>query len=153
MIQTKLGHAHLKVRDLDRSIAFYTKFFNLHLVERVGDQYAFLTDSEMHHELALNAIGNNAPRPPAHATGLFHIAFEVPDKKSFAQAYKSLVDTGVAVGPVDHLISWALYFDDPDGNGLEIYYDTRAERKVMFWRGINEALTAEMILSRLKDEG
>lgn len=73
----------------------------------------------------------------------------MPDKKSFAQAYQQLIEAGIAVGPVDHRISWAMYFDDPDGNGLEIYYDTRAERGVELWQGINEPLTSEMILANL----
>ena len=149
MIPTKLGHAHLKVRDLDRAVAFYTRFFNLKLVERVGSDYAFLTGSDFHHELALNTVGVRAGQPSPHAVGLYHIAFEAPDKKAFAQAFKSLVEGGVAVAPVDHLISWAMYFDDPDGNGLEIYCDTRAERRVALWQGRNEALTPERILAQL----
>ncbi|MEP7199446.1 MAG: VOC family protein [Chloroflexota bacterium] len=149
MIPTKLGHAHLKVRDLDRALAFYTRFFNLRLVERVGDAYAFLTGSDVHHELALNAVGAHAGQPSPHAVGLFHIAFEMPDKPSFAQAYQQLIEAGIAVGPVDHRISWAIYFDDPDGNGLEIYCDTRAERGAALWQGINEPLTSEMILRHL----
>ena len=86
--QTKIGHAHLKVRDLDRSIEFYTHFFDLKLVERVGDQYAFLTGGEFHHEIALQNVGPGAPQPQPHGTGLYHVAFEVPDRRSFALAYR-----------------------------------------------------------------
>ncbi len=120
LYKTKLGHAHLKVRDLDRAIDFYTRFLGLRLVERVGNAYAFLTGGDVHHEIALQNVGTNAPEPPAHGTGLYHVAFEVPDRTSFARTYQALVDAGVPVATVDHLISWAMYFDDPDGNGLEI---------------------------------
>lgn len=150
MYQTKIGHAHLKVRDLDRAIKFYTTFFNLKLVEQVGDQYAFLTGGDFHHEIALQSVGLNAPHPPAHGTGLYHVAFEVPDAKTFAQAYKALTEANVRVGAVDHLISWAMYFDDPDGNGLEIYWDTRTEPGGQkLWNGINIALPSEKILAML----
>lgn len=150
MYQTKIGHAHLKVRDLDRAIKFYTTFFSLKLVEQVGGQYAFLSGGDFHHEIALQSVGPNAPQPPAHGTGLYHIAFEVPDAQSFAQAYKALVEAGVQVAAVDHLISWAMYFDDPDGNGLEIYWDTRTEPGGQkLWHGINAALPSEKIAAML----
>lgn len=151
--QTKIGHAHLKVRDLDRSLAFYTRFFSLELVERVEDKYAFLTGSEVHHEIALQAVGADAPAPHALGIGLYHVAFEVPDQISFARAYQALVDAGVRVATVDHLISWAMYFDDPDGNGLEIYWDTRDQPDGMkHWRGINAPLDGEDILQVLEEK-
>src|SRR5690242_142964 len=102
--QTVISHAHIKVRDLDRSIAFYTRFFRLHLVERVGDQYAFLTGSGVHHELALQRVGPDAPQPEAASVGLYHIAFEVPDARSFALAYHDLRAAEVPVATVDHRI-------------------------------------------------
>lgn len=148
---TKIGHAHLKVRDLDRAIAFYTRFLNLHETERVGDHYAFLTGGAYHHEIALQHVGPDAPHPPAHGTGLYHVAFEVPDRRAFAEAYRTLTEAGVAVASVDHFISWAMYFDDPDGNGLEIYWDTRGEpngRQV--WRGENAPLDRATILAALE---
>ena len=94
---TKIGHAHLKVRDLDRSIDFYARFLSLHLVERVDDAYAFLTGGDYHHEIALQNVGHDAPAPPQQGTGLYHVAFEVPDRDSFAQAYKVLTDAGVSI--------------------------------------------------------
>lgn len=151
--QTKIGHAHLKVRDLNRSLEFYTRFFDLQVVESVGDQYAFLSGGDFHHELALQAVGPNAPQPAAYGVGLYHIAFEVPDQHSLALAYQSLTEAGVTVGPVDHLISWAIYFNDPDGNGLEIYWDTRRESFGQgLWHGRNIPLPAEKLLSVLESE-
>lgn len=148
---TKIGHAHLKVRDLDRATAFYTRFFSLEIIERVGDTYVFLSGGAFHHEIALQNVGAGAPIPPRQGTGLYHVAFEVPDKSSFARAFKALTGAGVEVATVDHCISWAMYFDDPDGNGLEIYWDTRSEPDgVKHWRGINLPLEAEDILAVLE---
>ncbi len=144
--QTRIGHAHLKVRNLERALAFYTRFFDLHVVERVGDGFAFLTGGNMHHELALQAIGAEAAAPSPGGVGLYHVAFEVPDKRSFALALHSLTEAGVRVGTIDHLISWAMYFSDPDGNGLEIYCDTRSEPGGQpLWHGQNRPLTAAAV--------
>jgi catechol 2,3-dioxygenase len=151
--KTRIGHAHLKVRDLDRATAFYTHYFSLELVERVGDSYVFLTGSEMHHEIALQFVGPYAPSPAREGIGLYHVAFEVPDKVSFAKAYKSLTDNGVEVATVDHCISWAMYFEDPDGNGLEIYWDARNEPDgVKHWRGINLPLERDDVLAVLEED-
>lgn len=147
---TKIGHAHLKVRDLARATAFYTRFFDLQLVEQVGDQYAFLSGGAFHHELALQNVGPAAPSAPAHGVGLYHIAFEVPDEAALALAYQALTTAGVTVATVDHLISWALYFDDPDGNGLELYCDRRtAPGGQRLWRGQNIPLPPATLLAAL----
>jgi len=147
---TKIGHAHLKVRDLQRSIDFYTRFLNLNVTEVVGNHYAFLTAGAYHHEIALQNVGSDAPHPPANGTGLYHVSFEVPDKLSFALAYRALIDAGIPVAVVDHYISWAIYFDDPDGNGLEIYWDTRTfHGGRQLWHGENAPLEEETILAAL----
>src|SRR6185312_8143099 len=105
---TKIGHAHLKVRNLQRSIDFYTRFLALHVTEQVADAYVFLTGNSFHHEIALQNVGPDAPHPPAQGTGLYHVAFEVPNKRSFAEAYRTLTEAGVPVAAVDHYISWAM---------------------------------------------
>lgn len=144
---TKIGHAHLKVHDLQRSIDFYTRFFALEVNEVVGNHYAFLTGGAFYHEIALQNVGPDAPKPLARGTGLYHVAFEVPDKRSFALAFRSLRDAGITVLAVDHFISWAMYFDDPDGNGLEIYWDTRNEpHGRSLWHGDNAPIDEETIL-------
>jgi catechol 2,3-dioxygenase len=151
--QTRIGHAHLKVRDLERSIAFYLRFFDLQLIEQVANHYAFLSGGPMHHEIALQEVGAAAPSPHPQSVGLYHVAFEVPDRRSFALAYQALVNAGVEVAPVDHRISWAMYFNDPDGNGLEIYWDTRTELDGrQLWHGQNLALAPEAILSALSTD-
>jgi catechol 2,3-dioxygenase len=148
---TQVGHAHLKVRDLDKAIEFYTRFFHLKLIERVGNHYAFLSGGDLHHEVALQGLGPQAAAPNPRGVGLYHIAFEVPDARAFALAYQTLTQAGVSVATVNHLISWALYFDDPDGNGLEIYWDIRREPTGRaLWHGENMPLPPEEILSVLE---
>ncbi|MDQ7066256.1 MAG: VOC family protein [candidate division KSB1 bacterium] len=150
MYATKLGHIHLKVRDLNRAVDFYTRIFNLKVTEMVGDHYAFLSGGSLHHEIALQNVGAGAPTPPPHGVGLYHVAFEVPDKKSFAQAYEHLRQAGIEPHAVNHFISWALYFTDPDGNGLEIYVDTRNDPEGRAqWQGYSEPLTHEKIMMEL----
>jgi catechol 2,3-dioxygenase len=122
----------------------------LQVVERVDEHFVFMTAGAMHHEVALQRVASDAPAPPPRATGLYHIAFEVPSQRAFAQAYAALVEAGVAVATVDHRISWAMYFDDPDGNGLEIYWDTRAEPAgASRWRGENRVLPEDEIHAAL----
>jgi catechol 2,3-dioxygenase len=119
----KLGHVHLKVRDIDRSIEFYQAAIGLTISEHVGD-FAFLTDGGAHHTLALQAIGEEAVGPSVNQVGLYHVAFEVAEENEFQQAVERV--RGLThVSTVDHGISWAAYFNDPDGNGVEIYVDRR----------------------------
>src|SRR5690349_14575888 len=101
MYATKIGHAHLKVRDLERAIQFYTRFLNMREVERVDERYAFLTGGDFHHEIALQRVGPDAPAPPPHGTGLYHVAFEVPSAHDFAAAYATLSEAGIPVAGVD----------------------------------------------------
>ena len=92
MYQTTIGHAMLYVRELERSVAFYTACLNLRVTEIVKEKFAFLTSGGPHHELALYAKGADAPTAPNGSVGLCHLAFNVPDKRSFAQAYRKLID-------------------------------------------------------------
>lgn len=132
----ELGHVHLKVHDLDRAIDFYTDIVGLAVRERHAN-FAFLSFGRHHHDLAVQALGEGAPGPN-RGIGLYHSAFEVPTGEALARTYERLQDRGVSVSPVDHGISKALYFDDPDGNGVEVYLDTREERGQPEWRGKNE---------------
>lgn len=121
----KIGHAHLKVSDLEQSVTFYQTFFGLEITEMVASQFAFMSGGDMHHELALQQVPIKR-EPESHLqTGLYHIAFEVADYDEFARAYYQLSSSGVQVTAVDHGISWAMYFSDPDEHGLEIYLDRR----------------------------
>jgi catechol 2,3-dioxygenase len=150
MYRPTLGHVHLFVRELRRSVAFYTTYLNLRVPETVAERSAFLTGGGLHHELALTAKGMDAAPPQPEGVGLFHIAFDVPDKRSFAEAYQKLAEGNVQVSPVDHQIGWGMYFSDPDGNMLEIYCDTRQESDgALQWRGENRALSPSRIMAEL----
>jgi catechol 2,3-dioxygenase len=147
---TRLGHVHLKVRDLQRSVNFYTKFLGLTVTEVVAEHYAFLSTNDLHHEIALQQVPATAAQPDRYDVGLYHVAFEIADKRAFAEAYQTLTKAGVQVGPVDHLISWAMYFKDPDGNGIELYCDTRGEPDgETLWHGNNVELQQDKITAVL----
>jgi catechol 2,3-dioxygenase len=140
-----VGHVHLKVADLKRAVKFYTEVLGFRVTERVA-HFAFLTLSNRHHDLALQEVGPNAPRPAPHAIGLFHVAFELPDLRALADAYLKLHEANVPIaGAVDYGISKTLYFSDPDGNGLELYVDTRRERPK--WGGVSQPLDIEALLA------
>jgi catechol 2,3-dioxygenase len=132
-----VGHVHLKVRDAALSERFYTEAIGMRVTERVGP-FVFLSLSGRHHDLALQGLGPRAETPPAQATGLYHFALEVPDRDALRAAHRRLRENGVEVDAVDHGISWALYFADPDGNGVEIYCDTREVRPT--WGGLSSPL-------------
>lgn len=137
----RIGHAHLKVRDLERAIGFYTRCLGLKITERVGMQYAFLSGTARHHELALQAVHRDAPAPRPSGTGLYHVAFEVETDQELADAYQRLISAGVRVTAVDYGISHALSFSDPDDNGLEIYRDTRRDPEgTALWNGVRRPL-------------
>lgn len=126
--RTAVGHIHLRVSDIDRAIAFYSDVMGFELTQRYGGQAAFLSAGGYHHHIGLNtweSLGGTAP-PPGH-TGLYHVAFLYPDRAALARTLKSVVEAGVEIdGAADHGVSEAIYFRDPDGNGIEIYRD-RAE--------------------------
>jgi catechol 2,3-dioxygenase len=152
MYQPKLGHLLLQVRDLDLAADFYQRFLKLRLVERAEDHHVFLSSGDAHHDIALLNVGPKAPEPPENSVGLNHVAFEVPDKRSLADAYLTLTQAGIRVTPIDNMISWSLYFDDPDGNGLEIFVDVRNEPHGQpMWRSIRKPLPPERILEALED--
>lgn len=142
----KIGHVHLKIRNLDKSVAFYRKYLGMEVTEKIAETFVFMSAGEMHHELALQEVGSHAATPKRQDVGLYHVAFEVPDRESLATVYKKLRNDGVAVHPVDHRISWAVYFNDPDGNGVEVYWDTRAtEHGVDIWQGMDRPLNEKQL--------
>ena len=122
---TDIGHAHLKVADLERAVAFYRDVLGFEVTARYGDQAAFLSAGGYHHHIGLNtweSQGGTAP-PPGH-TGLYHVAIRYPTRRDLGRVLKSLVDHQVPLhGASDHGVSEALYLEDPDGNGIELYWD------------------------------
>jgi catechol 2,3-dioxygenase len=122
---TRIGHVHLKVSDIDRAIGFYRDVMGFDLVQRYGTQAAFLSAGGYHHHIGLNTWQSRGGQPPAPGTtGLFHVAFVYPDRPALARALKQVIAAGVPIdGAADHGVSEAIYFRDPDGNGIEIYRD------------------------------
>jgi catechol 2,3-dioxygenase len=120
-----IGHVHLRVSDLDRSIAFYRDVIGLDLVQRYGTGAAFLSSGGYHHHIGLNTWSSlGATPPPEGHTGLYHTAFLFPDRQTLAQALVRALEAGVEIdGAADHGVSEAIYFQDPDRNGIEIYRD------------------------------
>lgn len=121
----RIGHVHLKVADLERSIAFYEGVLGFEVMQRYGKQAAFLSAGGYHHHIGLNTWESRGGTPaPPHHTGLYHVAILYPDRTTLADALRRLVDAGVPLdGAADHGVSEALYLRDPDGNGVELYRD------------------------------
>ena len=120
-----IGHVHLKVADLDRALAFYCGVLGLEVVQRMGDQAAFISAGGYHHHIGLNTweSAGGAP-PPAGSTGLYHVAIRYPDRPTLADALRRLVQAKWPLdGAADHGVSEALYLRDPDQNGVELYRD------------------------------
>jgi catechol 2,3-dioxygenase len=128
--RTEIGHVHLKVADLERAIAFYAGVLGFELMQRLGNSAAFLSAGDYHHHIGLNTWESQNGGPPSPGTtGLYHFAIRYPDRASLGDALRRLRDAGVPLeGASDHGVSEALYLRDPDGNGLELYWDRpRAE--------------------------
>lgn len=120
-----IGHVHLKVSDLERSIAFYRDVIGLEVTQRYGRGAAFLAAGGYHHHIGLNTWESQGGKPPPRGhTGLYHIAFLYPDRAALGRAVARALAHDVTLdGAADHGVSEAVYFRDPDGNGIELYRD------------------------------
>jgi catechol 2,3-dioxygenase len=123
--RTEIGHVHLKVSDLDRAIAFYTNALGFEITQRMGDSAAFVSAGGYHHHIGLNTWeSHRGAAPPRGTTGLYHFAIRYPDRAALAEALVRLREARVPLeGASDHGVSEALYLRDPDGNGIELYWD------------------------------
>lgn len=123
--QTRVGHVHLKVSDLQKSIDFYSGLLGFGVMQQYGPQAAFLSAGGYHHHIGLNTWESaGGSRPAPGTTGLYHTAFLFPDRKALANVLKRIVAAGWPLtGAADHGVSEAVYLDDPDGNGVELYRD------------------------------
>ncbi|MDO7557471.1 MAG: VOC family protein [Loktanella sp.] len=121
----QIGHVHLKVSDLEASIAFYQGILGFDVQQRMGNRAAFLGAGGYHHHIGLNTWESlGAPPPPAGHTGLYHTAFLFPDRASLGAIIKRVLDVGLSLdGAADHGVSEAVYLRDPDENGVELYVD------------------------------
>ena len=122
---TRIGHVHLKVADLERALDFYMGVLGFDLVQRYGDQAAFVSAGGYHHHIGLNTWeSKGGSPPPPGSTGLFHTAILYPTLVDLANAFRRMLAAGVELdGAADHGVSMALYFRDPDQNGIELYWD------------------------------
>ena len=120
-----IGHVHLKVSDIERALSFYRDVLGFEVMQQYGDQAAFVSAGGYHHHIGLNTWeSKGASPPPPGTTGLYHVAIRYPDRKALAQALKAVVDAGIPIsGASDHGVSEAIYLNDPDGNGIELYRD------------------------------
>ena len=124
-----IGHVHLKVADVDRSLAFYRDVLGFEVQQRWWQDAAFISAGGYHHHIGLNTWESRggSPPPPGH-TGLYHVAIRYPTRQALADALRRLVDARIPLtGASDHGVSIALYLNDPDGNGVELYWDRPEE--------------------------
>ena len=123
--QTRIGHVHLRVANLDRALAFYHGVLGFDITLRMGDSAAFLSAGGYHHHIGLNTWESLGGQPPAAGTtGLYHLAVLYPTRAALADALRRLVAANISLdGAADHGVSEALYLHDPDLNGVELYWD------------------------------
>ena len=123
--QTRIGHVHLKVADLERALGFYCGVLGFEITQRHGSQAAFVSAGGYHHHIGLNtweSLGGSPP--PPGTTGLYHTAIVYPTRQALADALRRVMRAGIALdGASDHGVSEALYLHDPDNNGVELYWD------------------------------
>jgi catechol 2,3-dioxygenase len=127
--ETRIGHVHLKVADLERALMFYRDILGFDVTQRYGSQAVFLSAGGYHHHIGLNTWESRGgtPPPPGH-TGLYHTAILFPNRIELARALSRLVKANYPLtGASDHGVSEAIYLDDPDGNGVELYRDRPKE--------------------------
>jgi len=144
--EVTIGHVHLTVGDLERSLSFYRDILGFEVTARYGDSAVFLSAGGYHHHIGLNTwAGKGATPAPRGHTGLYHFAILYPTRKELAQAVKRLIDMSYPItGSADHGVSEAFYLNDPDGNGVELY----ADRPRSAWKVKNDG-EVEMVTEPL----
>jgi len=126
---TRIGHVHLKVADIERALAFYCGVLGFDLMQRYGEQAAFISAGGYHHHIGLNTWeSKGGSPPPPGTTGLYHLAILYPTRADLADALRRLIANGIKLdGASDHGVSEALYLRDPDENGIELYRDRQEQ--------------------------
>src|ERR671935_737086 len=140
-----IGHVHLKVSDLERSLRFYRDVLGFEVMQRWGDSAAFLSAGGYHHHIGLNTWeSSGGSPPPPGSTGLYHFAIRYPDRTTLGRALRRLLEAGVALtGASDHGVSEAIHLHDPDGNGIELYRDRPEEEWPRAADGSGVAMVSE----------
>ena len=153
---SRLGHVHLKVSNLKRALDFYSGLLGFELVTTYGEEAAFISAGGYHHHIGLNTWQSKGGKPaPKNAAGLFHTAILYPTRKDLARILQRLIDANYPIsGFADHGVSEAIYLDDPDENGVELYWDrpkelwpTDAEGKILMF---TRTLDVQGLLNELK---
>ena len=147
---TQVGHIHLTVSDLNRSLAFYRDLLGFEVSARYGDSAVFLSAGGYHHHIGLNTwAGKGATPAPNGHTGMYHVAFLYPSRFELAKVLKKIIDADYPLeGAADHGVSEAVYIRDPDGNGVELYVDRPRKE----WNVNNDGMV-EMITEPLDLKG
>lgn len=148
--QTRIGHIHLKVSDIERSLKFYRDLLGFEVMQHYGDSAVFISAGGYHHHIGLNTWHSKGAGPaPVNATGLYHTAIVYPTRKDLAVILKRLMDANYPLtGASDHGVSEAIYLNDPDRNGVELYWDKPKEE----WP-LDEEGNLMMVTERLDVEG
>lgn len=152
--QTRIGHVHLKVSDLKRSLDFYCNLLGFELMQMYGDQAAFISAGGYHHHIGLNTWYSKGS-PPAEVTrpGLFHTAILYPTRKDLAAIFDRLRKANYPLtGASDHGVSEAIYLNDPDENGVELYWDRPRDQWPTLKNGALEMFTKPLDISGLMNE-
>jgi catechol 2,3-dioxygenase len=144
--EVKIGHVHLTVSDLERSLGFYRDLLGFEVTNKYGDNAVFLSAGGYHHHIGLNTwSGVGAPPPAPGTTGLYHFAILFPSRLELAKVFKRLIDAKYPLeGASDHGVSEAIYLNDPDGIGIELY----ADREKKEWKVSNDG-EVEMVTKAL----
>ncbi len=149
-----IGHVHLKVANLQRALDFYCGVLGFELTQRYGEEAAFVSAGGYHHHIGLNTWeSRDGSPPPKGATGLYHFAILYPTRAALADALRRLMQANISLeGASDHGVSEALYLSDPDGNGIELYWDRPKELWPRDENGQIEMSTRRLELSSLLGE-
>jgi catechol 2,3-dioxygenase len=148
---TRIGHVHLKVSDLDKALSFYQGLLGFEIIQRYGTQAVFIAAGGYHHHIGLNTwYSKHAPPAPQNTCGLFHTAILYPTRRDLAIVVKRLLDADYPLtGVADHGVSEAIYLNDPDGNGVELYWDRPREQWPLDADGNLKMVTEPLNLNEL----
>jgi catechol 2,3-dioxygenase len=157
--ETRIGHVHLKVANIERALGFYRDLLGFEVTQWYGEDAVFLSAGGYHHHIGLNTwAGRGVPPAPREAAGLFHLAILYPERRELARALKGLLDAKYPIdGASDHGVSEALYLRDPDQNGVELAWDRPREAWPYTERGelamVTWPLDIEGLLSEIDGTG
>jgi len=152
--ETRIGHTHLKVSDIERALKFYRDLLGFQVMHYYGNDAVFVSAGGYHHHIGLNTwYSKNAPPAPVRSAGLFHVAILYPTRKDLAVIFKRLLEAKYPLtGASDHGVSEALYLNDPDQNGIELYWDRPRDQWPFDAQGNLQMVTEQLDLEALLRE-